>query len=81
VAAVLGLIHAAWSAYWAAGGTYMLSTVGQWAVDLAEREPLQAGITLAAVAAVKVAIALAPLQLPRAAVYGRSPVRVLGLLT
>ena len=39
-ALVLGLVHAFWSFYWAFGGTWMLDTVGQWAVVSQLHQPV-----------------------------------------
>ncbi|NQX26930.1 DUF3995 domain-containing protein [Microbacteriaceae bacterium VKM Ac-2854] len=61
IAAMLGVAHAAFSLYWAIGGTWLLATVGQWAVRLGRDEPGLAALTLALVAAVKLAAALIPL--------------------
>lgn len=61
VACAAGLVHAAFSLYWAVGGRWLLDTVGQWAVDLADRAPLTTGLALMAVVAVKVAGASVPL--------------------
>lgn len=59
VAAVLGLGHAAWSAYWAAGGTALLDTIGgdieRWG---RERQP-SVVVVLWGIAAVKALVALA----------------------
>ncbi len=60
VAAVVGLAHASFSAYWALGGSWLLETVGQRAVDLQAKEPVMAGAVLLAVAAGKVALAVFP---------------------
>ncbi len=60
-AAAAGLVHAAFSLYWAAGGRWLLDTVGAWAVDLADRSPGPAVALLLAVAAVKIGGALCPL--------------------
>ncbi len=54
-AAVVGLVHAAFSLYWVVGGRALLPTVGQWAVSLVQRSPVLAGITLAGIAVIKVA--------------------------
>lgn len=68
-AAVAGLIHAAFSLYWALGGRWLLRTVGEWAVDYARDAPVAAGMLLATVAAVKCAAALVPVLVSR----GRLP--------
>lgn len=57
----LGLIHAGFSLYWALGGSWLLDTVGLWAVDLARTNPLAAFWGLLLIAAVKAAAALFPL--------------------
>jgi Protein of unknown function (DUF3995) len=59
-ACTFGLIHAGFSLYWAFGGDWLLLTVGQWAVRLADAAPVQASIVLAAVALVKIAAAVVP---------------------
>ena len=51
------IAHAAASAYWAFGGTWLLATVGQWAIDLRDDAPAEARIALAAIAIVKLAVA------------------------
>jgi hypothetical protein len=68
-AAVAGLIHVAFSVYWALGGRWLLRTVGEWAVDYARDAPVAAGMLLAAVAAVKCVVALVPVLVSR----GRLP--------
>jgi hypothetical protein len=61
-AAVLaGTLHAAFSLYWATGGTWLLDTVGDWAVDLGDEQPLLAGIGLGLLGTVKLAAAWVPL--------------------
>lgn len=60
-AAAAGCLHAAFSAYWALGGTWLLDTVGQWAVRLATEAPGRAGLALGAVTVVKLLAALLPL--------------------
>jgi hypothetical protein len=67
VAMVLGLIHATWSFYWAFGGTWMLDTVGQWAVVSQLNAPVQTFIVLLAVGLVKTAAA----TIPVAVEYGK----------
>lgn len=61
IAGVIGLVHAAWSVYWALGGRWLLPTVGDWAVDLVERAPVEAGVLLGAIGLVKLAAALIPI--------------------
>lgn len=56
-AGVLGLVHAGFSFYWSAGGTFLLQSVG---TDLAATFDGR-GWLLAAVAAIKLIAALAPL--------------------
>ncbi len=59
-AAGLGAVHAAFSLYWAVGGTWLLATVGQWAVRLSEDAPVLAGLGLGLVAVAKIAGAAVP---------------------
>jgi hypothetical protein len=47
IAGLAGAVHALFSLYWALGGRWLLSTVGQWAVDLSTEGPLAVGIALA----------------------------------
>lgn len=85
LAALLGLVHAAFSAWWAVGGTWLLDTVGDWAVDLQAERPVAAGAGLGAIAAVKAAGALLPPLVERrrgrvgtrAATWSRTAVRSL----
>lgn len=67
IAAVAGTVHAAFSAYWALGGTWLLRTVGQWAVDLMRDEPLLGGLGLALVTLLKLLGAYVPVAVE----YGR----------
>lgn len=60
-AAVLGTVHAAWSLYWALGGTVLLETVGQWAVQASEETPVRAAVVLMLVTVAKLAGAWIPL--------------------
>lgn len=64
-AAVAGLVHAAFSLYWAVGGERLLGTVGQWALDLRNGQPVLATVALIAVAALKAAGAVLPLLATR----------------
>lgn len=68
-AALAGLLHAAFSLYWALGGGWLLDTVGAWAVELQEDDPVTAGAVLAVVALTKAAGAVLPLLATR----GRVP--------
>lgn len=70
-AAALGTVHAAWSFYWALGGTLLLDSVGQWAVDAAEENSLGAAAGLAAIGLLKLGGAWIPLL----AEYRRIPWR------
>lgn len=73
-AACAGLVHAAFSLYWALGGDWLLPTVGQWAVDAGNDAPLSAGLLLGGVAAVKAVVAVVPVLAVRGTV--RLPPRV-----
>lgn len=77
-AAALGSLHAAWSIYWAAGGTWLLETVGQWAVEAAEDSPTMALVGLLAVSAAKLAAAWIPLLAESGRIPGRRVWRTLG---
>ena len=66
-ALVLGLIHAFWSFYWAFGGTWMLDTVGQWAVVSQLHRPVQTFFVLLGIGLVKMAAAVIPVAVE----YGR----------
>ena len=68
-ACAAGLVHAAFSLYWAAGGQWLLDTVGRWAVRQSREAPLRTGLLLGLVALAKTAGALIPV----AAAYGRMP--------
>ena len=65
VACTVGLLHAAFSAYWALGGERLLDTVGQWAVDLRRVQPVAAAWGLAGIALVKMVAALVPVAVER----------------
>jgi hypothetical protein len=69
LACIAGTVHAGFSLYWALGGQWLLATVGQWAVQLSAEAPLQAGLGLGIVAAVKLLAA----TIPVAVAYGRMP--------
>lgn len=60
IAAFLGSVHAGWSAYWAFGGRLLLDTVGRWAVDLVERQPITAAVGLVVIAIAKLLAAWIP---------------------
>lgn len=60
-AAAAGLIHGAFSLYWAVGGRWLLDTVGAWAVDLAEQRSVVTVAMLLVVASIKIGGALCPL--------------------
>ena len=70
-ACVLGLVHAAFSLYWALGGQWLLATVGSFAVQAGQESPAEAAAVLGAAALLKAAAAVLPL----AAAYGRFPFR------
>lgn len=69
IACAAGLLHAASSLYWALGGRVLLPTVGQWAVDVVERSPVEAAVLLGLIGLVKATAAAVPV----AAAYGRIP--------
>lgn len=67
VACLAGLTHAAFSFYWAFGGNWLLSTVGDFAAEV--DETLGAKILMGAIGAAKLIAAIIPV----AAAYGRLP--------
>nr|WP_296776318.1 DUF3995 domain-containing protein [Rhodococcus sp. (in: high G+C Gram-positive bacteria)] len=71
VACALGVVHAAFSGYWAAGGRWMLDTVGAFATEWVDTEPTTARTALLALTAIKLAAAVLPLL----AVQDRIPLR------
>lgn len=75
---MLGSLHAVWSLYWAAGGTWLLETVGQWAVEAAEDSPAAALAGLIAVSTAKLAAAWIPLLAESRRVPWRRLWRALG---
>lgn len=70
-ACIIGIVHAAFSGYWAAGGRWMLGTVGGWATEWVDTEPATAKTVLAGLTAFKLAAAVLPLL----AQLGRVPLR------
>jgi hypothetical protein len=70
-AATVGLLHAAFTMSWAAGSRWLLRTVGEWAVELADRSPAAAAVGLGAVALVKVAGAVVPVLVETRSWRGR----------
>lgn len=71
LACALGVIHAMSSLYWALGGRWLLETVGQWAVDAVEDEPVLAAAALGGLGLAKLAAAVVPVLVE----YGRLPWR------
>lgn len=70
-AAGVGLVHAAFTVYWASGGRWLLRTVGAWAVQLADSSPRACAAVLGAVAVLKIAGALIPVTVETRRVPGR----------
>lgn len=77
-AAVIGTLHAAWSVYWAFGGTLLLETVGEWAVEASDTSPVVASLGLSAVSAIKLAGAWIPLLAETELIPWRGFWRILG---
>lgn len=74
IACALGGVHAIFSLYWAVGGSWLLDTVGQGAVQLQREHPLAATALLLPVTAVKVGGATLPIvveRVPRAPLFRR----------
>lgn len=59
--AVVGILHAVPSLYWALGGSALVSTVGEWAQAWRQESPTQVTVVLLVVFAVKIAGAVVPL--------------------
>ena len=76
-AAVVGLVHAGFSLYWAAGGRVLLPTVGRWAVSLVRESPVLAGIALAGIAVIKAAGAVIPILVEDGRIRPRRVWRIL----
>lgn len=76
-AAGAGLLHAGFTVYWAAGGRWLLRTVGAWAVRLADGRAGTAAAVLAVVALVKIAGAVLPVLVESGRVGGRRRWRTL----
>ena len=71
LALFLGLGHTAFSLYWAVGGTWLLDTVGQWAVTAQQQTPGQAFFVLMAVTVLKAAAASIPVAVEYDKIRGR----------
>ncbi|MGO1736444.1 MAG: DUF3995 domain-containing protein [Leucobacter sp.] len=78
IAAVLGTLHAASSAYWAFGGMWLLESVGQWAAQAAREGSFVVTVGLLAIALVKLAAAWIPLLAQAGRVPGLRFWRFLG---
>jgi len=70
-ALILGLVHAFWSFYWAFGGTWMLDTVGEWAVVSQLHEPVQTLFVLLGIGVVKTLAAVIPIAVEYDKLGGR----------
>ncbi|HEY4536664.1 MAG TPA: DUF3995 domain-containing protein [Enteractinococcus sp.] len=70
-ALILGLVHAFWSFYWAFGGTWMLDTVGQWAVVSQLEQPVETFLVLLGIGFVKAAAAIIPVLVEYGKLGGR----------
>ncbi|MEK8073738.1 DUF3995 domain-containing protein [Rhodococcoides navarretei] len=85
IACALGIVHAAFSGYWAAGGRWMLDTVGSFATEWVDTEPQTARTALLVLTLVKLAAAIFPalayLNRPRLAARNRTrlPSLILGI--
>lgn len=62
----VGGLHAAFSLYWAVGGRWLLDTVGEEAVEMADERPVAAFAILSAAFAVKATGAVVPVLVERA---------------
>ncbi|MGB2722760.1 DUF3995 domain-containing protein [Rhodococcus sp. SBT000017] len=85
IACALGIVHAAFSGYWASGGRWMLDTVGSFATEWVDSEPETARTALLVLALVKLGAAILPglayMNRPRLAARNRTrlPSLVLGI--
>ncbi|OZC66125.1 hypothetical protein CH251_23935 [Rhodococcus sp. 06-462-5] len=85
IACALGIVHAASSGYWAAGGRWMLDTVGSFATEWVDSEPETARTALLVLTLVKLAAAILPalayMNRPRLAAQNRTrlPSLILGI--
>ncbi|MEH6793014.1 MAG: DUF3995 domain-containing protein [Rhodococcus sp. (in: high G+C Gram-positive bacteria)] len=85
IACALGIVHAAFSGYWAAGGRWMLDTVGSFATEWVDTEPQTARTALLVLTLVKLAAAILPalayMNRPRLAAQNRTrlPSFILGI--
>lgn len=70
-ALILGLVHAFWSFYWAFGGTWMLDTVGQWAVVSQLHRPVQTFLVLLGIGMLKTAASVIPVAVEYGKLGGR----------
>ena len=77
VALVLGLVHAFWSFYWAFGGTWMLDTVGQWAVVSQLDQPMISFFVLFGIGLLKTAAAIIPVVVEYGKLGGRRFLRLI----
>lgn len=59
-AAAVGLVHAGFTVYWAAGGRWLLPTVGAWTVRLADERPVTTTVVLGLVALAKISGSVVP---------------------
>ncbi|CAB4891387.1 unannotated protein [freshwater metagenome] len=71
-AALAGTLHAAFSLYWASGGTWLLDTVGDWAVRLTDEHPVRAGLGLGLLGVAKLAAAWIPVLVAAGRLRGRT---------
>lgn len=70
-ALILGLVHAFWCFYWVFGGTWLLDTVGRWAMVSQLHEPVQTFIVLLSVGLVKTAADVIPIAVEYGKLGGR----------
>lgn len=60
-AGVAGTVHGLFSLYWASGGRWLLSTVGEWAIELADSGDRAVYLGLGVLGALKILAAWLPL--------------------
>lgn len=76
-AGVLGTVHGLFSLFWASGGRWLLGTVGEWAMELADSGDRAVFLGLGVLGALKILAAWLPLLVEVRAVPRRRVWRVL----
>jgi len=80
LAASFGVVHAGFSLYWAAGGRWLVPTLGEWAVRAAQEQPARTALALAVIGVVKLVAAATPVAVEYGVVAGRRLIRAVSWL-